>query len=550
MKKENKGLLYVFIAFILVGFLGYSVGVMKERREITGVVTSFNKFFKSQPINTNLQNIIRLVQKNYVDSVDMDSISEKMIPLLLKELDPHSSYIPARLAKQTQEDLQGNFDGIGVMFNMLTDTVIIQDVISGGPSSKVGLITGDRIIKINDSIVAGRKINSKNIVKKLKGKGGTQVKVGVKRFGVDSLIDISITRGKVLIKSIDASFMIRPKVGYVKLLRFSRDTHAELVKAISSLKEKGMEHLILDLQNNGGGYLDQAILIANEFLPADKMIVYTEGRGERLSEQYSDGNGRFIDEDVTILINEASASASEIVSGALQDNDIGEIIGRRSFGKGLVQQQMDLRDGSILLLTIARYYTPTGRCIQRPYVGGDQEKYYKDYFARFEHGEMLSRDSIKQNDSLRYVTPKGKIVYGGGGIMPDIFVPMDTTSYSQFERKALTSLFRIRYASQYTDKHRRELEDISNKQDLDKYFDKNMSSIMRGYKKYFFKSEKDGGTAKEWKRIDEDLIKLFKATIGDATQLKTNAFYIYMADYDQIIMKAINVTENKDIAKR
>ncbi|MEG2759558.1 MAG: S41 family peptidase, partial [Rikenellaceae bacterium] len=382
--------------------------------------------------STTLGEVMAIVDGNYVDSVNFDTLSEKMIPLLLKELDPHSSFIPAREVLASQESLRGDFDGIGVMFNMLTDTVIIQDVIPGGPSSKVGIISGDRIIKINDTIVAGKKINSNLIVGKLKGKGGTAVKVGIKRKGVKELIDINIVRGKVEIKSVDASFMITPQIGYVKLLRFSLTTHQELKDAIKALKAKGMKSLILDLQSNGGGYLDQAILIANEFLPKGKMIVYTEGRGKRLTEQYADGTGEFIGDDITILINEVSASASEIVSGALQDNDIGTIVGRRSFGKGLVQQQIDLSDGSLLLLTIARYHTPTGRCIQRPYDKGEEE-YYGDIENRYLHGEMVTKDSIKQNHSLRYTTPKGKVVYGGGGIMPDIFVPADTSRYSQFE---------------------------------------------------------------------------------------------------------------------
>ncbi|MEG2282331.1 MAG: S41 family peptidase, partial [Rikenellaceae bacterium] len=392
--------------------------------------------------------------------------------------------------------------------------------------------------------VAGKKINSNLIVGKLKGKGGTAVKVGIKRKGVKELIDINIVRGKVEIKSVDASFMITPQIGYVKLLRFSLTTHQELKDAIKALKAKGMKSLILDLQSNGGGYLDQAILIANEFLPKGKMIVYTEGRGKRLTEQYADGTGEFIGDDITILINEVSASASEIVSGALQDNDIGTIVGRRSFGKGLVQQQIDLSDGSLLLLTIARYHTPTGRCIQRPYDKGEEE-YYGDIENRYLHGEMVTKDSIKQNHSLRYTTPKGKVVYGGGGIMPDVFVPADTSRYSQFEIKALSGIYRIRYVSEYVDKNRRTLERISTKAEFDRYFDKNKDLIYNGYKRYFFQNEKERGAASEWTKIEKDLKILFKASIGDATKLKTNAFYIYMSDYDEIIKQGLAVTKEK-----
>lgn len=545
MNKERKVLFFLIAAMVMVAFLGYSLGVIMERRQVGDVVKLFNSYIDTQGKGNQLNTVMNIIDGNYVDSVNLDTLSEKMIPLLLKELDPHSSFIPAREAQASQENLRGDFEGIGVMFNMLTDTIIIQDVIPGGPSSKVGIISGDRIITINDSIVAGKKINSNAIVSKLKGKGGTTVKVGIKRRGVKDLIDIKIVRGKVEVKSLDASFMMTSDIGYVKLLRFSANTHQELKSAIKELKKKGMKSLILDLQGNGGGYLDQAILIANEFLPKGKMIVYTEGRSKRLSEQYSDGSGEFVGDNVTVLIDETSASASEIVAGALQDNDIGTIVGRRSFGKGLVQQQIDLNDGSMLLLTIARYHTPTGRCIQRPYDKGEDE-YYGEIVNRYLHGEMMSKDSIKLNDSLRYVTPKGKIVYGGGGIMPDVFVPADTSRYaSQFERKALSSIYRIKYISEYIDNNRRLLEKIASKSELDRYFDKNIDNIYNGYKLYFVQNEKEKGTAAQWAKLEKDLKMLFKASIGDATQLKTNAFYIYMADYDAIIKNGVQVAKEK-----
>lgn len=545
MNKERKVLIFLIAAIVMVAFLGYTLGVMMERRQVSGVMKLINSYIDTQGKDNQLNTVMNIIDGSYVDSVNLDTLSEKMIPLLLKELDPHSSFIPAREAQASQESLRGDFEGIGVMFNMLTDTVIIQDVIPGGPSSKVGVISGDRIITINDSIVAGKKINSNAIVSKLKGKGGTTVKVGIKRKGVKDLLDIHIVRGKVEVKSLDASFMMTPEIGYVKLLRFSANTHQELKSAIKELKKKGMKSLILDLQGNGGGYLDQAILIANEFLPKGKMIVYTVGRGKTLTQQYSDGNGEFIGDNVTVLIDETSASASEIVSGALQDNDIGTIVGRRSFGKGLVQQQIDLNDGSMLLLTIARYHTPTGRCIQRPYDKGEEE-YYGEIVNRYLHGEMVSKDSIKLNDSLRYVTPKGKIVYGGGGIMPDVFVSADTSRYaSQFERKALSSIYRIKYISEYIDNNRRILEKIASKPELDRYFDKNIENIYNGYKLYFVRNEKERGTTAQWAKLEKDLKMLFKASIGDATQLKTNAFYIYMADYDAIIKSGVQVTKEK-----
>lgn len=545
MNKERKVTFFLIAAVIMVAFLGYSFGVIMERRQVSGVLKLINSYIDTQGNGNQLNTVMNMIDNSYVDNVNLDTLSEKMIPLLLKELDPHSSYIPAREAQASQEHLRGDFEGIGVMFNMLTDTVIIQDVIPGGPSSKVGIISGDRIITVNDTIVAGKKIDSNKIISKLKGKSGTTVKVGIKRKGVKDLIDIKIVRGKVEVKSLDASFMIAPQIGYVKLLRFSANTHQELKSAIKELKKQGMKNLILDLQGNGGGYLDQAILIANEFLPKGRMIVYTEGRGKRLNEQYSDGSGEFIGDNVTVLIDETSASASEIVAGALQDNDIGTIVGRRSFGKGLVQQQMDLPDGSMLLLTIARYYTPTGRCIQRPYDKGEEE-YYSEIVNRYLHGEMVSKDSIKLNDSLRYVTPKGKVVYGGGGIMPDVFVPADTSRYaSQFERKALSSIYRIKYISEYIDNNRRILEKITSKPELDRYFDKNIEAIYNGYKLYFVRNEKERGTAAQWAKLEKDLKMLFKASIGDATQLKTNAFYIYMSDYDAIIKSGVQVTKEK-----
>lgn len=387
-----------------------------------------------------------LISNLYVDPVDESKLVENAITGMLKELDPHSTYSTPEEVKEMNEPLRGNFEGIGVQFNMATDTLFIIQTISGGPSEKAGIMAGDKIIKVNDTLIAGVKMKTEDIMSRLKGPKGSKVKVSVLRRGVPELLSFTITRDKIPVYSLDAAYMVDNQIGYIRISRFAATTGDEFAQALSKLKKKGMKSLILDLQGNGGGYLEAAISMANQLLEKDELIVYTEGRRSPRMEFNAKGKGDFPKGKLAVLVDEFTASASEIVSGAIQDWDRGTIIGRRTFGKGLVQRPINLPDGSMIRLTISRYYTPSGRCIQKPY--DDRNEYGKDLIERYNHGEMMHADSIHFPDSLKYKTRKlGRTVYGGGGIMPDIFVPVDTTSYSKFygqlRDKAVITLFTI-----------------------------------------------------------------------------------------------------------
>lgn len=367
----------------------------------------------------------------YVDKVDEDKMVETAIVSMLEQLDPHSTYSNPEEVRKLNEPLQGNFDGIGIQFNMATDTLFVIQPVSGGPSEKAGILAGDRIIQVNDTLIAGVKMSTEEVMRRLRGKKGTEVNLKIMRRGVDELLSFTVKRDKIPVYSLDASYMVTDKTGYIRINRFAATTGKEFSEALSSLQKQGMKDLILDLQGNGGGYLNAAIDLANQFLDKKELIVYTEGRRNPRSEFRAEGNGRFRKGRLIVLVDEFSASASEIVSGAVQDWDRGMIVGRRTFGKGLVQRPVDLPDGSMIRLTVARYYTPSGRCIQKPYESIEQ--YNRDLIDRYNRGEMLSADSIHFPDSLKYTTHKlGRTVYGGGGIMPDYFVPIDTTMYTDY----------------------------------------------------------------------------------------------------------------------
>ena len=415
--------------------------------------------------NPNLHKLnvtLYAIQNLYVDTVNETKLVEDAITELLKTLDPHSNYLNPEEVKEMNEPLQGNFDGIGIQFNMLTDTLYVIQVISGGPSEKVGLRPGDRIMIVDDTLIAGVKMKTTDVMKKLKGQKGTTVNIKVLRQGVKNLIDFSIVRDKIPVHSLDAHYMINKTTGYIRLNRFAATSHDEFKDAFKNLKSQGMENLIFDLQMNGGGYLNTAIEIADEFLKQGATIVYTEGEHQRREDAKATSRGDFEKGKLIILVDEYSASASEIVSGAVQDWDRGVIVGRRSFGKGLVQRPIPLPDGSMLRLTTARYYTPTGRSIQKPYENGNLESYNKDLIERYNHGEMLNADSIHFPDSLRYNTLVNKrIVYGGGGIMPDYFVPLDTTIYStgvwrEINGKALAYRYVINLIDNNREKYKKE----------------------------------------------------------------------------------------------
>lgn len=367
----------------------------------------------------------------YVDQVDENKLVESAIVKMLEQLDPHSTYSDPEEVKALNEPLQGNFDGIGIQFNMATDTLFVIQPVSGGPSEKVGILAGDRIIEVNDTVIAGVKMTTEDVMRRLRGKRGTEVTVKVMRRGVKELLPFTIKRDKIPVYSLDASYMVDKKIGYIRVNRFAATTGKEFADALHRLQKEGMRDLILDLQGNGGGYLNAAIELANQFLGKKELIVYTEGRRNPRAEFDAEGNGDFLNGRLVVLVDEFSASASEIVTGALQDWDRAIVVGRRTFGKGLVQRPIDLPDGSMIRLTVARYYTPSGRCIQKPYESIEQ--YNKDLIDRYNRGEMLSADSIHFPDSLKYKTLKlGRTVYGGGGIMPDYFVPVDTTMYTDY----------------------------------------------------------------------------------------------------------------------
>lgn len=411
-------------------------------------------------INTGTSKVgylLQLIDNNYVDTVDMNTLVEDAMPQILSELDPHSSYFGPKEAEESVEDLKGSFSGIGVQFTMERDTVNVMSVIHSGPAEKVGILAGDRIVTADTMSLVG--MESEEVMKHLKGQKGSKVKLGIKRHGTKDLQYFTVVRGDIPVVSVDAYYMMGDKTGYIRVKNFGEQTYAEMLVALADLNMEGMKQLIVDLRGNRGGYMHIAIQMVNEFLPAGKLIVYTEGRKSKREEFHSDGRGTFQKLPIVVLVDEGSASASEIFAGAIQDNDRGTIIGRRTFGKGLVQQPMEFRDGSVVRLTVARYYTPSGRCIQKPYEKGHGEEYENDLIARYERGEFFSQDSIHQ-DGKQYETSIGRIVYGGGGITPDIFVPEDTTAVTSYYREAvLTGLIR-QFAFAYSDDNRAKLTSL------------------------------------------------------------------------------------------
>lgn len=395
----------------------------------------------------------------YVDSVDEQKLVEDGIRGMIEKLDPHSSYSTPKEVKEMNEPLRGNFEGIGVQFNMVEDTLLVIQPVSGGPSEKKGIMAGDRIVSVNDTAIAGVKMSKEEIMKRLRGPKGTKVNLGVVRRGISDMLHFEIIRDKIPVKSIDATYMLRKDVGYIRIGNFGATTPDEFVESLKKLKSQGMETLVLDLQENGGGYLHAAVEIANQLLHHDDLIVYTEGRTVQRMEYKAKGGGLFEKGRVIVLVDSYTASAAEIVSGAVQDHDRGIVVGRRTFGKGLVQRPIDLPDGSMIRLTIAHYYTPSGRCIQKPYEKGKQKDYAEDMLHRLKSGELMSADSVHFADSLKFYTLKQhRVVYGGGGIMPDEFVPLDTTKYTRFHRQLSAKSYIINANLHYVDQHRKQLQ--------------------------------------------------------------------------------------------
>lgn len=420
---------------------------------------------------SKVDRLLQLMSTAYVDELNIDSITDEAMADLVQKLDPHSAYIPKEDLEMVNSELAGSFSGIGVQFTIQQDTVRIVAVISGGPCAGVGVLAGDKLISVDDSAFVGKKMNNEKVMRTLRGPKGTQVKLGVLRAGVGEPLYFTVTRGDIPVTSVDAKFIIesKDKIGFVRVNKFGETTYKEFISALADLKAQGATSFIVDLRENSGGYMEQAIRMANEFLSRGELIVYSEGRAYPRYEATANGSGRFKDVPLVVLIDNFSASASEIFAGAMQDNDRATIVGRRSFGKGLVQQQMPFDDGSAVRLTVARYYTPSGRCIQKPYTLGDQEDYEKDLMERFEHGEFYSADSIHFADTTTYRTKGGRIVRGGGGIMPDVFVGRDTTLNTPWYNRCVNLAYTYQFAYFYTDKHRKELAKYKDWQSLEKH---------------------------------------------------------------------------------
>ena len=418
--------------------------------------------------SSRLSNLLHIIDDQYVDSVNINDLVEKAIPQILAELDPHSVYISAKDVETANNDLKSSFSGIGIEFVIRQDTIQVQNVIKNGPAERAGLLAGDKIVAIDGKPFVGQQVTTEESTHRLMGPKGTKVRVGVMRFGDKSVKDFTITRDYIQTKSITATYMLNDSIGYMRIKSFGEATYTEMLASLAQLNSEGMKGLVIDLRDNGGGYLQAAVNMANEFLPKNRLIVYTQGRKSPRTDYTSDGRGNFQNLPLVVLINEGSASSSEIFSGAMQDNDRATIVGRRSFGKGLVQQQIGFPDGSMIRLTVARYYTPSGRCIQKPYQPGDDADYEADLLNRYQHGEYFSQDSIKQTGPA-YHTSLGRVVYGGGGIMPDVFVPEDTTNFTSYYKQAMMSGLMLQYAFIYTDANRPKLNEYTEMKPLANY---------------------------------------------------------------------------------
>lgn len=475
--------------------------------------------------------ILDQIDRNYVDTINVNDVTDAAITAALAELDPHSVYMPPVELTEAETDLAGNFDGIGIQFNVPNDTAIVLEVIPGGPSEKVGLQKGDRILKVGEKDIAGVRFPQDSMVRRMKGPAGTKVTVTVGRG--NERIPFEITRGKIPVHCVDAAFMINDTTGYIKLSKFSRTTFTEVTEASAKLVGEGMTRLIFDLRDNTGGYLDQALLLSDMFLRKGDEIVYMQGLHRKKDNYKADGKGQLQDIGLTVLINESTASSSEIFAGAIQDNDRGVIIGRRSFGKGLVQEPIYFSDGSGVRLTVARFYTPSGRCIQKPY----SEDYQYDIYKRYADGEMYDADSIKVDSTAAYKTVAGRTVYGGGGIIPDIFVPVDTTRATKFFIACNKKATQMRFASAMFDRYKGSLTEIEDYDELNRFLDRmNLPAAFREYA-----SSKDGisCTQKEWDETSDYLLPQLRALVGRYSRLGENAFYKMYLNVDVTLKKAI-----------
>ena len=520
---------------LLIALLGVVIGVLLS--VTAGKFHNSNRKFDGDYNRWRKLNLIlEQVEANYVDTIDMKKMTDAAVVAALSELDPHSVYLPPVDLEESETELAGNFDGIGIQFNVPNDTAIVLSVIPGGPSEKAGLMQGDRIIRVGDDVIAGTKTPQDSMVSKMKGPSGSKVKIVVNRGG--SEIPFEITRGKIPVKCVDAAFMIDDTTGYIRLSKFTRTTYSEFTRASERLLGQGMKRLVFDIRGNTGGYFDQAFLLCNEFLPENAQIVYMQGMHRSRQDFNADGRGELQDIRLSVLIDESSASSSEIFAGAIQDNDRGIIIGRRSFGKGLVQEPINFTDGSGIRLTVARFYTPSGRCIQKPY--SDGTKYAYDIYERYRHGEMTDADSIQVDSSEVYHTVKGRTVYGGGGIIPDIFVPMDTTRATDFYVKCNRKATQMRFASYIFDRYKSELSKISDFGVLSDY----LEGLHLDRKFLDFAEKTDGIVPKkgEWEETEEYMMPQLKALVGRYSKLDDEAFYRFYLDIDETVKTSLETS--------
>ncbi len=481
---------------------------------------------------SKLMLVLESVDENYVDDIDHKKVMEDIIPDVMRELDPHSVYLPPQELKEAEESLAGGFEGIGIQFNVPNDTIVVNSVITGGPSEKAGLRVGDRVIKVDERVVAGVNMPQDTMVSLMRGPKGTKVIISILRHGSDDLIPFTITRDKIPVNSVDVSYMLNDTTGYIKLSKFARTTYSEFAKALDKLHGQGMKRLVFDLRDNSGGYLDQAMLLANEFLKKGQMIVYMEGKARPRTDLKADGRGRNKDMDIAVLINSGSASASEIFAGAIQDNDRGTIYGVRSFGKGLVQEPVYFSDGSGIRLTVARYYTPSGRCIQKPY----SDDYELEIYERYASGEMFSADSIKLENEEKFTTAGGRTVYGGGGIVPDVFVPVDTVGVTDFYVECNRLGLQIKYASEVLDAHTAEVSASRDMRTFDRFVDG--LGLEKGFLQFAARnnvSPKEG----EWERSKDYILTQVRALIARYTPMGDEAFYPIYQQTDKLIQIAV-----------
>ena len=520
----------------VINYMSANVG--EYEKSLIKMAEEMSAMEKIMSGDDKLMQTILSVRNNYVDPIDLDTIYEKAIPKLLSELDPHSEYIPAKMFEAVNESLEGEFDGIGIVFNAMTDTITVLNVIPQGPSDKAGVRAGDRVIRIDGRDVAGQGISQDSMVRLMRGPRGSKVKLSVKRSAIEELVDINITRAAIEVHSVTAAFMLDKSagIGYLRLAQFSRTSYSEICAAMERLQKEGMRSIIVDLRGNGGGFLDQVVNILNEFLDRGKLIVYTEDRHGRRVNEYSDGTGRYTDTQIAVLVDELSASSSEILAGAIQDNDRGLVIGRRTFGKGLVQAQLPYSDGSAMRLTVARYYTPSGRSIQRPYTNGDEMAYRMDLVNRINHHELFSKDSIRLDKSKEYRTLAGRVVYGGGGIMPDIFIPADTTKVSDFYNKVWDANILYRYTLDFTDRNRAKLDKVATLEELDVVLNDN--ELITEFLQY---AERHGVTPQDGdlERSRTVLLSQIRAYIGRNTLDDESGYYYNIRPIDDVMLRAI-----------